>query len=232
MSKPKPNPEVLRQLPIRMWEYPKILLFVPMFPALPYASDVFYDFMAIAARGPAILRSGCHRVDMAREKACEQFMETDFTHILMLDADHKHPPDIIQQLAKWVIEDPDKLVVGGLNFRRTPPYDPCAYIIQDNEYHTLLDWDPGLLEVDRVGTGSILIAREVFERLKKPWFYIHAEHIEKEGFVSDDIAFCLNCTDAGIRLWVDTVTQSPHMTQAFIAEETYKQYVKEHLREE
>ena len=228
-KKYKPNPEVLRQLPIRAWEYPRILLSIPMFAALPYAADVFYDFMAIAARGPAILRGGYQRTDAARETACEQFMDTDFSHILMLDADHKHPPDIIQRLAKWVIDDPGKLVVAGLNFRRTEPYEPLAYIIDDNEYHTLWNWDSGLLEVDRIATCAILIAREVFEQIRKPWFYMHSDNLGKAKWSSDDMAFCLHCKEAGIQIWCDTTTTSPHMTQAFITEDTYIKYVEDNL---
>ena len=165
---------------------------------------------------------------MARESACKQLIDSDFTHILMLDADHKHPPNIIQQLARWVIEDPERLVVGGLNFRRSEPYDPCAYMVEDDKFFTLWDWEEGLLEVDRIGTGSILIAREVFERLKQPWFYLHSTDEGATNWPTDDMIFCLHCKEAGIKLWCDTTTQSPHMTQAFIAEETYKQYINDH----
>jgi len=226
--KPIPKADVLKELPIRAWEWPRILVHVPLFPSLPYAPDVFYDFMAIAAQGPAILRGGYQRVDLAHETAAEKFMDTDFTHLLMLDADHKHPAHIIQQLARWVIQDPEKLFVGGLNFRRTPPYDPCAFMIEDEQAFAIYEWDQPLIKVDRIGGASNLIAREVFERIKKPWFYMHPEHANGINWASTDMAFCLNCLDAGIDIWCDTTTQSPHMTQAVVTEQTFRNYIDEH----
>jgi len=187
--------------------------------------------MAIAARGPAILRGYPARVDVAHERAAEQFLDTDFTHILMLDEDHVHPPDIIQRLARWVIEDPERLVVGGLNFRRTPPYDACAFYIRDNEAFSIYDWDRGLMEVDRIGGASLLVAREVFEQIKKPWFYMHQEHMNEGNWASTDMSFCMNCLDAGIKMYCDTTTTSPHVTESLVTEETFKQYVEDHPAE-
>lgn len=220
---------VLGKVPIRAWPWPRILLYIPMFPALPHAPSVFYDFLQIVQQGPEFLRGGYFRTDVARNSAAAKLLETDFTHILMLDADHRHPMNIIQRLAQWVIEDPDRWVVGGLNFRRGEPYDPCVGVIgEDGEFYTPHEWDDGLIEVDRLGTGSVLIAREVFETLEKPYFYYSYEHADEDTYPSEDYPFSEKCREAGIKLWCDTGAVSPHAMTTFVDENTYRAYCEQH----
>ena len=105
--------------------------------------------------------------DEARNQAAIALLKSDFTHLLMLDIDHVHPYNIVQRLARWVIMDNGIQVVGGLNYRRSEPHDPCAYRMDENGAMYAIEFDKDnsqLVEVDRLGTGSILIAREVFEK--------------------------------------------------------------------
>jgi len=228
-----PDMSVLKQLPVRAWPWPRILVHIPMTPALNHADSVFYDFMAIATNGPAFVDAGYNKIELAREKGCQKLMETDFTHILMLDSDHKHPKDIIQRLARWVIEDPERLMVGGLNFRRGAPYDPCAFV-DDGEggYGTLYSWGEGLVPVDYIGMGSILIAREALERIEQPWFYYQYEPGKVDnGWYAEDIHFCRKAKEAGIQIYCDTSTTSPHMISMFVDENSFRQYVEDHADE-
>lgn len=227
-----PDLSVLKQQPIRAWPWPRILVFIPMFPALPYASEVFYDFLRIAVQGPAFLEGGHTRVDLARELAVRRFVESDFTHLLMLDADHKHPARIIQRLARWVIMKPEIKIVGGLNFRRGEPYDPCAYVLgEDNTYYAPREWEKGLLEVDRIGTGSLMVHRDVFEAIREPWFYHDGSGEFSDGWFSEDIVFCKKAKDAGFRIFCDTSTISPHLISGFVDDNTYKVFIEEHPEE-
>lgn len=225
----EPDRSVLGALPIRAWPWPRILVHIPMFPSLPFAADVFYDFMAIATQGPAFVDAGYNKVELAREKGCQKLMDSDFTHILMLDADHKHPHDIIQRLARWVIDDPEKLIIGGLNFRRGEPYDPCAFVNDEKGgYGTLYNWSPGLVKVDYIGMGSVLIAREALEQIEKPWFHFHYPDGKADnGWYSEDVHFCRKANAVGIQIYCDTTTTSPHMISAYVDENTFRNYVEQ-----
>lgn len=220
--------EILKK-PVGAWEWPKILLCIPLERALSYADKCFWNFMMIARTGAAFLPMSYMRTDLYRNKVATELLKSDFTHLIMLDADHQHPFDIVQRLARWVIADPEIKVVGGLNFRRGEPYEPCAFM-QDNQggVYSIAEWEQGLVQVDAIGTGSILISREVFETLEPPWFYNIYDHAWTDHYPGEDIGFSKKCYDAGIPLYVDTTTTSPHILEAFVTEDTFRGYLAEH----
>lgn len=224
MTQQRPDLDILQQRPIRNWEWPKIVLFVPLLPVLPFADEVFWQFMTIAAQGVPFMRHEYGRTDYVRNKAVETLLESEFTHLLMLDSDHIHPTNIIERLARWIIVNPEIQVIGGLNFKRTEPYDPCAFIRHNGGYAYPQEWTPGLLEVDLIGTGSILINRNVFEAIKPPWFFYSYSNAKQGLYPSDDISFSLQCQSAGIKMYVDTTTTSPHLTSRLVDEETFRNY--------
>jgi len=220
---------VLNQYPIMSWPFPRILVAFLLERTIAYADLVFPSVVQIAAQGPVILNMPYQRTDLARNKAAIELLKSDFTHLLMLDIDHVHPPDIIQRLARWVLSDPKQFqVVGGLNFRRSEPYDPCAYKKGDDGTMWTIEWneDTTLMEVDRLGTGSILIAREVFETIPPPWFTNDYSQAWRDAWPGEDIGFSKLCNQAGIKLWVDCTVTSPHITPALIDNHNW-----EHWRE-
>jgi hypothetical protein len=221
--------DVLNVQPIAAWPWPRIVAFVPQFPAGPHTDDVFYSFWAIAQQGLPILTIPYGRTDMVRNRAALGLLRSDFTHVLMLDWDHKHPWNIVQRLARWVVADPNKLVVGGLNFRRGAPYDPCCYLLgNDGLLYPPVEWEKGLIQVDAIGTGSLLIAREVFELTEPPWFFNDYSRVWMDQWPGEDIGFSKKCREANIPLWVDTTTTSPHMIDAVVDESSYREYLADH----
>jgi len=182
----------------------------------------------IAAQGPVMLNMPYQRTDLARNKAAQELLKTDFTHLLMLDIDHVHPADIVQRLARWAKLDPKKFqIVGGLNFRRSEPHDPCAYILDDNDNAYAVEWDEKstLVEVDRMGTGSILIAREVFEQVEPPWFFNDYSKVWEDKWPGEDIGFSYKVKAAGFKMWCDTTTTSPHITPALVDANSWRKWV-------
>lgn len=221
--------EVLSMKPISAWPYPRVVGAVLQERSMSHASHVFYDFWSIAQQGLPIMKMPYGRTDMVRNKLAIELLKTDFTHLLMLDVDHKHPWDIVQRLSRWVLLDPKKLVIGGLNFRRGPPYDPCCYLRgKDGKLYPPVEWTPGLIRVDAIGTGSILIAREVFERLPPPWFYNDYSRVWEDEWPGEDLGFSQLCRDNGIEMWVDTTTTSPHMIDGWVDETSFRQYLADH----
>ncbi len=221
--------KVLNTWPVASWKWPKVVVLVPQFPALPHADDVFYNFWAIAQQGTPAMRMPYGRTDVVRNRAAMNLLRSSFTHILMLDADHIHPEDIVQRLCRWVLLNPEIQVVGGLNFRRGEPYDPCCFLLgKDGKLYPPAEWSQGLIQVDALGTGSILIAREVFEQLEPPWFFNKYDKVWEDAWPGEDIGFSEKCREAGIKMWVDTTTTSPHMIDAYVDESSFKQYLAEH----
>ena len=222
---------VLEQYPILNWAFPRILVAFLLERTISYADLVFPSIVQIAAQGPVILNMPYMRTDLARNRASMEVLKTDFTHLLMLDIDHVHPTDIIQRLARWVLKDPKKYqVVGGLNFRRSEPYDPGAYKVgPDNSMHTITwEKDDEIMEVDRLGTGSILIAREVFETIPPPWFWNDYSQSWRDAWPGEDIGFNKKCVENGIKMWVDLTVTSPHITPAIIDGSTWQVWRDKH----
>ena len=224
--------ERLRTLPIASWAYPRILLGIPLERTISNASQVFHRFMEISAQGIVTLKQDYTRTDLARNRFAVKLLESEYTHLLMLDLDHVHPADIVQRLARWVMMNPEIQVVGGLNFRRSEPYEPCCFFKSEDgmSVNAPADWDAGLMRVDYIGTGSILIAREVFEQIEPPWFYniygIDANWDDE--WPGEDIGFSEKCAKAGIKMYVDTTTTSPHVGDRLIGEKTFRAYLEQH----
>jgi hypothetical protein len=186
----------------------------------------FFAFWAIAQQGYSIMQLPYTRNDIARNKFAKGLLETEHSHLLMLDSDHTHPPDIAYRLGRWVEADPSIRIVGGLNFRRGEPYDPCAFIIgEDGNSYAMMDWEPGLIKVSALGSGSILVHRSVFEELPEPWFFYEYPEDRGESWPGVDMAFSRLCREHDIDLWVDTTTTSPHLIDSYVDESTYRSYL-------
>jgi len=218
------------QYPPGAWKWPRILLGIPLERSLGHADKCFWHFMQIARdTGVSFIPMPYMRTDLYRNLIATELLKSDYTHVLMLDADHQHPTDIIQRLARWVIADPNVKVVGGLNFRRGEPFEPCAFMQdKDGQVYSIKEWDQGLVQVDAIGTGSILISREVFEVCEPPWFYNVYDYAWEGQYPGEDIGFSKRCFDAGIPLYVDTTTSSPHLLDAFVTEHTFRSHFDEH----
>ena len=226
----KPDLSILQTRPISSWEWPRIVVFVPILPALPYADEVLPHFFEIARTGVNFLFHPFGGIDSTRNRIAEALLMSDYTHVLMLDADQKHPIDIVQRMARWVIYKPERLIIGGLYFNRRPPYPPLAWVKQDDGfYYQIHKWEKGLIEdLDLVAGGCLLINRKVFERVERPWFYHDYTGVQeqKETFTypTEDIGFCKKAREAGIQICLDTTIESLHGTNAWINEQTYRSY--------
>lgn len=222
---------VLKTWPIAHWPWPRIALFVPMTPALPYADEVFHAFMEIAQGGVPFFKLPYSIPDMARNKAGRALLDSEYSHVLMLDGDHTHPPDVVQKLAGRVIEDPDRLVVAAMAFRRGEPYDPMAWIWKEGDgFYNVADWEPGsIFECDMVATPAMLIHRSIFEQLPPPWFfYDYSDMGEDMSRHTEDIGFCRLVRAAGIKIYCDTAVITPHMRAVKVTEQTYRTWQMMH----
>lgn len=190
------------------------------------SQKAFFGFLEIAIQGWPFAKLEYTRNDIARHRFAQFLLESDYTHLIMLDSDHVHPPGVVNRLARWFRAYPDAVeVAGGLNFRRGVPYDPCAFIDPgDGKFRRMFEWQPGAIEVEALGTGSIMIARSVFEKIPQPWFgYEYGENLE--DWPGTDMWFSKRCREAGITLWCDTTTTSPHIADTLIDVNAYRSWI-------
>ena len=180
-------------------------------------SETFAAFLRIARQGWDIISIEYGRIDVIRCRMAQTLLLSDHTHLIMLDADHIHPPDVVHKLLRWAQKDRDRYqIVGGLNYRRGEPYEAMAFLREPEtrKYFTYEDWPPGLHQVAAVGTGCICIDRRVFETIPPPWFaYSYPQKYTDDGtfeYPTDDTHFAQACEQAGISQWVDTTITSPH----------------------
>jgi hypothetical protein len=220
----------------------RVLLAVPMERTIGQLP--FFGFIQIFNQGWPLARLEYTRNDIARCQFAEFLLKGNYTHLLMLDSDHVHPPDVVQRIARWFRAYPDEVrVCGGLNFRRGAPFDPCAFVDPDGKgYRRMAQWYdptaegdfPGAIEVDALGSGSLMIAKTVLEEMVakglagvpgKPFF---GYNYQKDGWPGTDMWFSELCHAAGITLWCDTTTVSPHVGDRLIDEATYRAWLREH----
>lgn len=132
-------------------------------------------------------------------------MEGDW--VCFIDSDQEFSPDTLLRLLAW-----KRPIVGALIAGRHSPFPICAFLgMQSLPYETLLA--EGLVEVDAVGTGFMLIDRAVFNRLKDPWFEVGQVNSERAG---EDTYFCQKARAAGFSIAVDCGAVVGHSTGAVI----------------
>lgn len=199
----------------------------------------FLAFLGIAARcaenGCNQIVRGYQRVDVARNAIVKAFRENakepDDT-LVMLDADHIHPADVVQRL---VAHDVD--VVGALAFMRGAPFTPCWFIRDELGFHPGHSWGDyrGLLSCDAVGTGAIAIKRRVFDVLDREGFgpyFFQATYLDPApadmNSPSEDMWFATTCYQVGVKHHVDLGLCTPHLIMGAVDQQYFEMYMHEH----
>lgn len=140
---------------------------------------------------------------------CQKF-ELDWC--LMIDSDLTfHPMGAMKLIAQAVEMNLD--IVGATYLRRTAPYTNLAKPKGNTQQRV-----QGLVEVDALPTGFLLIRMSVFEKLKRPYFrfttveegsllpdYL-AGMCENDGaphVIGEDYDFCARARAAGVKIHLD-----------------------------
>ncbi len=144
-------------------------------------------------------------IQASRNDLARQLLETDGQWLFMVDDDHSFDRSLLINLL-----DRHVPVVGAAAVSRKPPYYVCAYLPGANHAMGLHDFDGTLVEVDAVGTGAILIRREVLEALDPPWFEVGYDDNGRN--ISEDVNFCNRARAAGYSVWLDGTQTIGHIT--------------------
>jgi hypothetical protein len=187
-------------------------------------------------------------ITRARNYLVDEFLRTDFTHLLFIDADiHFNPQDIIAMLAldKDVIGAPypKKAINWGnvaLAARTHPELDPkeLEAVVGDYVFNVVKGTEKFQvsepLEVMEIGTGYMLVKREVFPKFAEAYpqlryrpdhvgqknfdgtRYIHAYFDtvidpQSERYLSEDYMFCQWYRAIGGHIWLCPWVQTQHV---------------------
>jgi len=174
-----------------------------------------------------------HPISVARNEAVEEFLKNPkFTHLFFIDSDSVPKADVVIRLLQH-----DKLVVSGWYLSRAGSGLPVVMHIigkerpkleelivkpkafPDYKAYTLeellttpKDKKTGLVQVDGVGAGCLLIKREVFSHLSKPYFY--EDHLQKS--FGEDLFFGYNCLLNKVPIYIDINAFCEHFAWGLI----------------
>jgi len=163
-------------------------------------------------------------IDTARNSIVEEFLKAPGKYLMMIDDDHEFNFDIVEKLMSHNVD-----IVGGLAFKRRPGYEPCVYRQnqEDKQYYPIVP--KTFQEVDVVGTGGIMIKREVLEGMSFPYFY--TEYDENKVHWSVDFKFCINAKKQGFKIFVDPEVQLSHIGDPeIVTANTFFEYINKNKK--
>ena len=169
---------------------------------MEYASSLCETAIRLTQAGVGVIHCvapGNPFLDMARNGLVEQFMKTEATDLLFIDADVGWDAKTVTRVLSYPQE-----IVGGLVPKRDHKSD-STYHMNAITGHISVE---GLFESIELPTAFVRIKRSGIERMKaagfgaddKPFFKIGSK---KEDF-GEDIYFCRRWTELGQKIWVDS----------------------------
>lgn len=155
-------------------------------------------------------------VTRARNEMTATFMQTDYSHMMWIDADIEFLPEHVAAL--WNMET--DVAVGIYPMKRIKEEWYAAWM--NGELVKNLDQFSGPIEVDYAGTGFMLIRREVIQALieahpetkyEGPNGIVHAIYntpVVDEHFDSEDYNFCRRWRALGGKIVADPYVRLLH----------------------
>jgi len=156
-----------------------------------------------------LLEGNCH-VDDARNQVVAQFLKTDCTDLVFIDADVSFKSQALVELCGHISVD----IVGGVYPKRSTTSDEMPVRMCSNVFEPA---DDGLMEVVGLPTGFMRIRRHVLEVMSQQArqhtkggdlntmipILFERDWVEGVGRRGGDIAFCMNARDAGFEVHAD-----------------------------
>jgi GT2 family glycosyltransferase len=158
-----------------------------------------------------------YSVAYCRNQAVHDCLSGNYSHLWFIDDDVYVPPDSLVTLLEMRRE-----VAAGVypSIKTNYAGDLRAetYIVAGKDGQWFRQWFKGIRSVDVVGAGCLLIERDVFAKVKFPWFrwpegIVNGEHIRK----SDDLDFCERCIAAGVGVYANGDVRCGHVKPVDIA---------------
>jgi len=133
-----------------------------------------------------------------RNSLVESFLKTDYEWFLFIDSDIMPPLNVLDMTKNG------KDICSGIcpQFRKDRIVSLILKKYQDKYKFIKNDIKGDVIEIDGVGTGCLLIRRNVFEKIEKPYFEFL---FDEKGMnrLSEDLNFCRKAQEAGFKIWAD-----------------------------
>lgn len=149
-------------------------------------------------------------VDNARNDIVEAFLKSDATHLFFIDSDTIPQLNALEKMLAH-----DLPIVSGLtpivelDEETQNYYRKWNCVGMDDKHMTP---NTGLRQCKGAGGSCIMIKREVFEKMKMPYYrFIYKDDTGKDVMVSEDIYFVINALSLDIKTMADTTILANHM---------------------
>lgn len=168
-----------------------------------------------------------------RELQVNAGMDNGCTEIFLLDGDMVYPPESLNDMYGLLKNGAD--MAGVVCYRGYPPYNPLIWHpTEERQLRPFEDYQFGdIVEAGSTGAACLLIKREVFEKLPRPWFRIQQEETKEWDVAKDklgrlrrkgksittvlrrgeDTYFTRNATKAGFKLKILTSYDLGHLSK-------------------
>lgn len=160
--------------------------------------------------------------------------QTDQAWLLMIDSDQKISVDVFDLLVD-AAHDVSHPVVGGLCFgswNTGGPYPapvPSAFDYIDGSFTPITTIEPrGVRRVDGVGTGCLLVHRDVLQSMRddappghENWCWFADGPTGDGRWLSEDLTFCKRLGERGVPIHVHTGAVLPHHKRHWETDKTY-----------
>jgi hypothetical protein len=164
-------------------------------------------------------------LDLARQKTVEEALQVDPDWFLFLDSDVIPPADIFPRLRNRGVD-----VISGLYYMDHPEaIHPAMWQLDENNSPAITGFDKeGMVNVDAIGLGCLLVNRDVIDDIDPPWFRWtqgYEEHpwdLRQEGEnpgISEDFDFCYKIKQAGYEIYVDTTVKCIHEKTCYLSDD-------------
>lgn len=135
-----------------------------------------------------------------REQVVDEFLKTDYTHLFFVDSDMLFGPEVLDYLLKQ-----DKDIIGCQYNKRMGKEGvsvaPSRYDLEGMSAPN----HPFINQV--IATGCLLIKREVFSRIPKPWFSMGTP----ENWLGEDVYFSKKARENGVQVFLDDTQKIGHI---------------------
>jgi len=164
-------------------------------------------------------------IEAIRNTLVLKAIDSECTHLLMMDTDQIYPADTITKLMSH-----GKDIVAGVIHRRYAPYDAILYSGEINQYIHLPDelcYSGDLIKVSATGCGCVLYNMKCFFDIPSPWFETRISE-ETGKVIGEDIDFCDKLNKKGYEIYVDTSIQIEHLMLQVVDRNLHKLFKKIH----
>lgn len=145
----------------------------------------------------------------ARDKIAMAALANKVDWVMWLDSDIIYPSNIIRKLMSH-----NKDMVTGLYYKRTPPYTPCIYKLEDDKLKPYLDYpEKKLFKVEAAGFGCMLIKASVIKAVHDKF---GGCFFPVNGVGGEDLSFIRRAKDIGIEVWCDSSIECGHIGRQIV----------------